>query len=560
MRQWFRWLPLGLLLAVLVLSLPVTAGAAGKDPQVWISADGSLSPDAIAWYKSDSQYYFFLPAQLNLENMRFGMADVDELSFSGHGKVTGGDSASFLREGDWTVKLNGKQVKLHVLRGSEGNASIHITTQSGKLSYIESNKEHREAGYLVFVGPQGDIQYDGELEHIKARGNSSMTFVKKNYQIKLAAGANLMGYGKAKKWILTGNYRDKSHLRNQIMYDLAEYAGMPYTPQHCFAEVYINHEYRGLYLFSEKVEIENDRIDIADLEKATEKLNGGDLSGFKRVGSAKPVRKKFKAYAIPEDPEDITGGYLIEFESYEVRYKQEASVYYSKKGNVLVIKSPEYVSKAQMTYISGKLQAFENAIFAKNGKDPDTGLYYWEIMDLESLTVKYMLEELCKNYDGNSSSQYFFKPADSQDTKIYAGPVWDYDSSFGSYAQKRNAANVLSGKGMWIGNNDQYLWYPQLYRRKDFKEQVYRYWKERMKPGVEILLGKREAVEGGLCAIDTYAERIRDSVGMDAVRWPRPAKPSTVAQTGQTFDTNITYLKNFLTTRYDYLCGIWDKE
>ena len=114
-----------------------------------------------------------------------------------------------------------------------------------------------------------------------------MTFVKKNYQIKLDTKADLMGMGKSKKWILTGNYRDKSLLRNQIVLDLAQYMDMPYTPEHISAELYINHEYQGLYLFSEKVMIDESRIAITDLEKVTENLNDAPLSDYRLKGTTK---------------------------------------------------------------------------------------------------------------------------------------------------------------------------------------------------------------------------------------------------------------------------------
>ena len=549
-----------LLLFVLLLCAAPCAALAAQEATLWIApaASGDEKPvDAIDWYKSGKEYWFFIPASLDMSDVRFGLDGMDSVEISGLGKVRAGDSAAALKPGKYTVRIGKKKATLHVMRGSEGLPALYITTASGSLKYIEANKEHHEAGDLVFVGPAGDEQYRGSLEHIKTRGNSSMTFVKKNYQIKLSSGANLMGFGKAKKWILTGNYRDKSYLRNQIVLDMAAYAGLPYTPEHISAEVYINHEYRGLYLFSEKVEIDDDRIDIPDLEAQTEDLNGGDLSRFPLAGSKKPVKGKYKAYEIPVEPEDLTGGYLIEYESYPTRYRQEKSAYFTRKGNVLVIKSPEYVGITQMAYISGRLQAFENAIFAEDGRDPDSGAHYTEIVDLPSLVAKYMLEEICKNYDGNSSSQYFFKPADSRSTLIYAGPAWDYDSSFGSYAQPHNADNVLSGKGMWIANNDKTAWYPRLYRRAEFREAVAHCWNTKLKAAVEILLGLREPDGSALLSIDDYAERIRDSVAMEYVRWPRLAKPSTVAQTGHTFDMNLTYLKRFLTDRYNDLCVEW---
>ena len=539
--------------------LPLPSLAASAAPTLWLSPTGQKTADAICWFKPDgkNEYYFFLPANLDLSRMQFGMEGIKKLEFPKH-KISDGTSAEFLKPGNYAVTMDGKKRTLHVLQGSGGIPAIYITTQSGKLTKLHESKENKETGYLVFVGPDGQVQYDGELTHIKCRGNSSMTFLKRNYQIKLKEGASLMGMGKCRKWILTGNYRDKSLMRNQIVYDTAQYMEMPYTPEHISAELYINNEYLGLYLFSEKVMIDDDRVDIRDLEAEMEEMNDKSLDSYKRVGKPKG-KGNYKAYAIPNEPEDISGGYLVEFESYPVRYNQEASAYETKKENVLVVKSPEYATESQMKYVSSKLQAFENAIFSSDGVDAATGLHYSDIVDFESLVKKYLIEEFSKNYDGNSSSMYFYKPDDSVSDKFFAGPVWDYDSTFGSYAGEHNAKNVLSGSQFWISlqNSEKKFWWPALYKHAEFQQGVKAMWQERFSSAARILLGKEKDESGCLRSVDEYAALIKASADMDFTRWPRPANPSSVAKTGNTFEKNITYLKNFIAERYEFLQGEW---
>ena len=549
------------LLAVLLTALSAGTAHARKTPLMWVSSDGEKGVDAICWYTVKNNYYLFIPANLDLDKARIGFSDIQALSFTKLKKtVEQGESAAFLEPGEHTVTIDGKKRVLTVMRGSAGIPALYITTESGSLTAIQKSKENREPGSLVFVGPDGQVQYNGSLEHIKCRGNSSMTFAKKNFQIKLAEKADLMGMGKARKWILTGNYRDKSLLRNQIVLDIAQFMNMPYTPEHVSAELYINNEYQGLYLFSEKVEIENSRIDIFDLEKATEAMNAEPLEEYPLMGPRAAVKGQYKAYKIPSEPEDITGGYLVEFESYPVRYKQEPSAYSTLKGNILVTKSPEFASLGQMQYISGKLQAFENAIFAGDGIDKATGLHYTDIVDLDSLVHKYMIEEFAKNYDGNSSSMYFYKPSDAVSTRFFAGPAWDYDSTFGTYAQQHNAKKVLTGKGLWIASAaGGTYWWPALYRQPDFFEAVRTVWKAELKPATEIILGLAEPPQDTvLRSLDAYAESIRASAAMNDLRWPRPSRPSTVANTGNTLDKNIEFLRTFITDRFSFLSDEWE--
>lgn len=549
-----------LLVMMLLMFTAAAATAASSGFVLWVSPDGARGVSAIDWYISGRTCYLFIPGNTELSDLRVGFSGADEVTIDGQ-TVAQGQSAAMLEPGGtYEVKVGKKTYALAVMQGSPNLPALYITTESGNLNAIHAKKTNKETGALIFVGPDGQVAYDGELTHIKMRGNSSTTFVKKSYQIKLAIGANLCGMGKCRTWVLNANYRDKSHLRNQITFDMAMYAGLPATPEHISAELYINNEYMGLYLFGEKIMIDDDRVDIRDLEAETEDLNELELSEYPLVGSKKAEAGKSKAYDIPVNPEDITGGYLLEYE-YSVRYKDEPSAFTTTRKNTVVVKSPEYASVEQMAYISSFMQTFENAIFSEGGVDPETGKHYGDLVDFDSLVAKYLVEEICKNYDGNQSSMYFFKPADSQSVKAFAGPCWDYDSSYGSYAKERTARYLLNGKGLWIGNaTGGNYWWPALYKQPDFYQAVTQTYASTFRPAMQILLGNGSDPEGTLLSLDEYAESLRSSADMNIIRWPRHKNPTTVAQTGYTFDENIDFLKNFLAERVESLDELWLSE
>lgn len=555
MMKCCKWL----LLCLLMLCFAMSAAQAAGGVTLWVSGDGNQGVDAIEWYLNKNVYYLFLPGNVDRAELRIGFSGTEQLKIGGE-TVQKGDSASVLPDEKTVITdARGKKYTLQVMQGSANLPALYITTESGTLDKIHAKKTNKEAGSLIFVTPEGEKAYDGALTQIKMRGNSSTTFKKKNYQIKLEDGANLMGMGKSRTWILTGNSRDKSLLRNQISLDMAMHSGLSYTPEHISAEVYINNQYMGLYLFSEKVMIDDDRVAITDLEAMNENLNG-NVEEAAMVGPKKATKGQFKAYQLAKEPEDITGGYLIEFESYPSRFKEEASAYHTTRAMTLVIKSPEYASVAQMEYISAFMQGFENAIFSKTGVDPDSGKHYAEFVDMQSLVNKYMIEEISKNYDGNNSSMFFYKPADSQSPLAFAGPVWDYDSAYGSYAQERNK-RVLEGDGFWINNaSGKSYWWPALYKQADFKAAVKEQYRLTFKPALEILLGLREAPTNGLRSLDDYAKSIEASAAMNLVRWPALKNPSTVAKTGHTFEMNIDYLRKFLQERYEFLNKEWAAE
>ena len=543
---------------VLVLACCVSCAFADSF-RFYVSSDGEFSADAITLTKSAGKYYLFLPGQLDPEKLVIGFTGTqDEILLNGN-PVTAGASAGLLLDEN-TLRYDGfREISFSVMQGSPDLPVLYITTETGSLEKINENKKYKEPGYLVMTDGQGKVIYDGALSHIKMRGNASTKFPKKNYQIKLEKGKDLLGMGKAKKWILSGNWLDKSFIRNELSYDLAEYMGIPFTPQHQQAELYVNHEYIGLYLFSEKVEIQNSRIKIRDLEEATEEMNRQVLSDCRRVVKKLNNGAKIKAYAIPNIPDDITGGYLIEYESIDDRYNAEPSGFVTKREISVVIKSPEYVSVDQASYIASVMQGFENAIFSEDGIDPDTGKRYDEFVDRDSLVRKYLLNEFIKNYDGNSSSEFFFKPEDNMSSLVYAGPVWDLDNSYADYAREFNEKLLSTPEGFFISSASKNTnWWPNLYAKPDFYDAVASYFNSDFRIAIDIILGRRPASgSGNLKSLDEYQKAVEKSAEMNYVLYPYLSIERGVIQTGKTFRENMDYLRNFITERMVFLEREW---
>ena len=210
-----------------------------------------------------------------------------------------------------------------------------------------------------------------------------------------------------------------------------------------------------------------------------------------------------------------------------------------------------------MAYISGLIQAYENAIFADNGTDPSTGKHYTELMDLDSLALKYLLEEVCKNCDGNQSSQYYYKPSDSVSTRMFAGPAWDYDTTFGDYARV-GTRELLNPEGLYLTTrNSSRYWWPQLYAKADFREAVRTRWTDKYLPAMRILCGLEKDPANILHSIADYAEAVRDSAAMNFTLWPMRQASDNIASCGKTFQKNVDYLQNFVEKRMAFLDSEW---
>lgn len=547
-------------LCILLLCLLLAGSALAEAPLLWVSRTGEYSVDAIRAEKGKDGYILYLPGSLEKEDVRIGIAQGKELLLNGE-RTESGDSAGKLRAEN-TLTVGGKETKLTVMRGSPGLPAVYIMTESGNLNTIWHSKKNKEPGNLLLLNGSGETIYDGRLDHLKLRGNGTAVYPKKTYQFKLENGTSLLGMGRAKKWILRGSWIDRSFLREEIGFDLAAFAGLAYTPEHTQCELYINHEYHGLYLLMEKIEPDDDRVDIADLEQATEDCNDRKPETYARRGAAEPAAGAFKFYDIPNDPEDITGGYILEYEAkLDSRYVESESAYQTKRGINIVVKSPEYASRAQMSYISGMIQRMENAVFAPDGRDPSTGKHFTDLMDLDSFAKKYILNELLKNYDSNSSSEYMYKPEDAKSTKIFAGPVWDLDNCMAGYARDDNAERIARAEGLFVAGSARLsLWWPALYRQAAFLERVKVLYGQLFFPGLQVLFGNQKDPAGKLLSLDEYAARIAESAEMNYTKYPELRRSLFNITTGKNLAENVEYIRRFLQARSEYLRAEWIPE
>jgi hypothetical protein len=87
------------------------------------------------------------------------------------------------------------------------------------------------------------------------------------FQLKLNKKTSILGMAEAKTWILLANYDDQSLLRNSIVYKIGAVLGMD-TCDFKSVDLYIDGKYQGIYLLCEKVQIQENRVNIYDLEES----------------------------------------------------------------------------------------------------------------------------------------------------------------------------------------------------------------------------------------------------------------------------------------------------
>ena len=544
-----------------------------------ISPGTDTDLDYTDWWFSewDDCRYLFLPATADRSDLVITYTAEDTLCLNGEEVPSGEHTAILSGSDEFDITVGEKDCgKLKIMQSNLG--CIYLATSNTGLDYLDGSRYHTETGTALMLNADGGTEFSGEIEKLSPHGNSSWDYSKKkSYNLKLPKKQNLYGMGKAKKWALISNYLDHSMIRNMVTDEIARTAGMECVLDSVFVDLYADGSYRGTYQLYERVQIQKNRINIRDLEEETEKLNGGDLEVFPR--KAKGVEKlddymenSCKYFEIPNDPEDITGGYLLQFQQYN-RYPYKAkSGFVTSRGQAVEVDGPECISEAQVEYIRTFVQEFEDAIYSENGYN-DKGKHYSEYCDVDSLIIAYLIEEISENIDSTYSSFYFWKDSDlTGDGKLHFSPAWDHDFSYGCFPAK--VTNEDGQTGYAYKTDNLYAayfpiqgykesgrptagrsWIGRLYQSDAFVRRTAQIYNTRFVPFLKKLSDPASPY------IKELAGRIAPSADMSNARWHTYGGAEYCvfgSSSGENFMGSVDLVRSFIEKREDWLSKLWE--
>ena len=367
------------------------------------------------------------------------------------------------------------------------------------------------------VGPDGSAHYEAATVSIenaaaqfrlepspavwKLHGWSSARSEKKSFNLKFPRRVDLFGMGAAKKWVLVANSYDKTMLRNKLMYDLSGAIGMRYPMESCFAELYINGEYRGVYQICEAPEIDKERVSIH------------------------PAREEFLleyllAWREASDPVIKTPVYQLQF----------------------MLNSLDYLPPDQRQWLQAFFAAAENAL--KSG-DRDAIAQY---LDLDSMVDGYILYEFSKNADFAIGSTRFVL----EGGKLYAGAAWDFDLACGNDAYHCDPLHLVNGTrpALTDGWYAVQLWYRDLVQQDWFCQLFAARYLE-LQP---ILCNLYEDNELGQNRIDALTGAMSGAIAHNYSRWDITENEYVlVRQPEESYDQNVEFLRTWLRERNEWI-------
>jgi hypothetical protein len=303
------------------------------------------------------------------------------------------------------------QVILHAQTLTSSNLPIVIISTNGQ-NIVDDPKITADMG-IIFNGEniRNNISdpfnhYNGKIG-IEIRGQSSQMFPMKSYSLELrdASGnsvdKSLFGMPKEADWVLYAPYTDKTLMRNFLAYTMSNELGR--WAAHCrFVEVMINGDYKGIYVFMERIKRGSGRVNIA-------KMSNTDVSD-----------------------DAVTGGYIFSLDKepngWFSSYPVPGSFNLSKRQFSYVYPKPENIVQPQKDYLKSYVDSFENALWGSNFQDKTNGVR--KFVDISSFIDYFIVNEVSRNVDGYRLSTFFYKDRNTKNRKIFAGPVWDYDLAF----------------------------------------------------------------------------------------------------------------------------------
>ncbi|NUT48202.1 MAG: spore coat protein CotH [Saccharothrix sp.] len=324
----------------------------------------------------------------------------------------------------------------------------------------------------------------------RLRGQSSASFEKTPYRLEFWDNDNddadypVLGMPADSDWVLRGPFPDKSLIREAFSYDLGREMGLK-APRYKFVEFYLNTDttpvgaadYMGVYMLVETIKNSKNRLDLKGLDEDDTTLptiQGGYIFKFEWMAAEEPTLTCTGATATC--------------------------------WNYLEVADPDPLNQQQRDWLRGHIQQFHDVLRAPNFADPVTG--YQKYIDVPSFIDHMIINELSRGMDAYLRSAHFYKDRDS---KIFAGPLWDFDLTYGvgGYFQNDQVAGWQYQQTRQPIAND---WYTQLLRDPAFVNQAKARWQAlRRGPLSDAAMQSR---------IDALARPLTNGAQRNFQRWP----------------------------------------
>lgn len=369
--------------------------------------------------------------------------------------------------------------------------------------------------YLTDITNDTFLNYNGRIG-IELRGSSSQVLEKKPYGFTTLMeddesnnNVNLLGMPSENDWVLNSLAYDPSMVRDYLSYTLSSNMGN-YAPRVKYIEVIVNDDYKGVYILTEKIKRDSDRVNltkIADFDNTAPEVTGGYIVKADKINGDDEV-----AWTMPN-----SGGWETNFLHH-----------YPKT---------EDITGQQADYIEN---IFYDLATQTNPANTSISDGYPSIIDIPSFVDYMIMAELASNPDAYQFSTFFHK---DRAGKLRAGPIWDYNLSFGNdlfvFGFDRSFYDIWQFE---FENTGAKFW-KDLFQEDSFNCYIAKRWLELTAINQPLNFVTISNL------IDEYFNLLAESQERELQRWPPEDGWPTVADQ----EENIIEMKVWIENRIDWM-------
>ena len=283
------------------------------------------------------------------------------------------ESIAFSSLDHWTIGANVPQFNITI------PADTELPDVTSKDFYLKCTLD---------IDGRGVVEdFHGDSLRIRGRGNSTWSFPKKAYRLKLPEKTKLCGFRKAKNYVLLANYIDVSFMRNQAACLFTQLAGMPYPTHAMPVDVTFNGQYKGSYMLTEKVGLNNGSVNIPKEQEARTCMFELDTQYDEELREMSPLFRLPVMHKDPDVPDSIAD------------------------------------PKAWFSEWMEEFNAMEEAVYFRK----DMADY----IDYETLARYLLVYNLACNQELNHPKSVYLYKTRGEGQKFQFGPCWDFDWAFG---------------------------------------------------------------------------------------------------------------------------------
>ena len=507
-------------------------------------------------YTTESDFYYAVdmdaPTTMQTATVKFRGEGVEWITIDGSDKkIYSGDNVTLNLEANTTLKVTSHSSKTD----KTGNNKLYISgLPLVQINTTETIKDEPKVDCTFSIfdpkcrtdAEEKNLKYFESLAGIEYRGAGAQRYQKKPYNFKLRDSqhqkreAELLNIRNDNSWILDGMYLDIAHMRNRVCFDIWNQFNKPYyvdeKPKAMsgtrgdYVEVFINGEYKGLFILSDRIDRKQYQIDQHDGN-----TKGGYI--YKAKGWSAACRMK-------ECPTVSNSDYYWDAAEIEQEYPGEED----GKPNF------EYMAEVIRFVSQSSREEFSNR--------------FEEVFDVSSVVDAFIFLNMIVADDNIGRNTFWIIRNVNTAPKVIHG-LWDLDGTLGRNWDRHKEtpeqaySSYMSGWVVGHGNNGsgtRFYFHERIISENpaNIHQKIYDRWQE-IKDGALAPSNFAQIVDG-------YAERQKASgaVEREVARWKNidqneQSKWGYESVYYGNIDSETSYMKDWWTKRHAVLDGLINK-